>query len=276
MKLTMLGTGLPMPNPARKGPSQVVSLADTHVLVDCGPGAVHRLSEAHVMPRNIHHVMITHHHADHYLDLGYFILVRWLMGVDRPLQVYGPQGQKRMIEGLLGLHEFDFRNRLGVMAPNRQLPDICVTEFEEGRVAEISGMKVSAFVTPHLPEGHSFGFRFDSRDKTIVLSGDTAPSENVIRHAHGADILVHECVDSRKSNLSSSPAFASPEERLKHMAAIHTFPEFLGPIARDASVKTLVTTHMVPASVPEELTATIARDFSGEIIIGEDLMQIER
>jgi ribonuclease BN (tRNA processing enzyme) len=276
MKLTMLGTGLPMPNPARKGPSQVISLADTHVLVDCGPGAVHRLSEAHIMPRDIHHVMITHHHADHYLDLGYFILVRWLMGVDRPLQVYGPQGQKLMIERLLALHDFDFRNRLGVMAPNRTLPNICVTEFEEGPIAEISGMKVGAFVTPHLPDGLSFGFRFESRDKTIVLSGDTAPSENVIRHAHGADILVHECVDSRKSNLSASPAFASAEERLKHMAAIHTFPEFLGPIARDASVKTLVTTHMVPASVPEELMATIARDFSGEIIIGEDLMQIER
>lgn len=276
MKLTMLGTGLPMPNPARKGPSQLISLGDAHILADCGPGAVHRLSEARITPRDIDHVMITHHHADHYLDLGYFILIRWLMGVDRTLHVYGPHGQRQMIERLMTLHDFDFRNRLGVMAPGRSLPDIRVVEFEQGPVAEIGGMKVSAFVTPHLPEGLSFGFRFESRDKTIVLSGDTAPSENVIRHAHGADILVHECVDSRKSNLSASPAFASPEERLRHMAAIHTFPEFLGAIARDASVKTLVTTHMVPASVPEELSNIIARDFRGEILIGEDLMQIER
>lgn len=276
MQLTMLGTGLPMPNPKRKGPSQLISLDGVHVLVDCGPGAVHRLNEAHIMPNVIDHVMITHHHADHYLDLGYFILVRWLMGVNRPLHVYGPEGQKRMINQLLEMHDFDFRNRLGVMAPNRRLPEISVIEFEEGPVAEIRGMKVGAFVTPHLPEGRSFGFSFKSQDKKIVLSGDTAPSENVIRHAYGADILVHECVDSRKSNLSTSPAFASPQERLKHMAEIHTFPEFLGAIAKDASVATLVTTHMTPASVPEELSAIISRDFKGEIIIGEDLMQLAR
>lgn len=276
MKLTMLGTGLPMPNPARKGPSQIIGLGDTNVLVDCGPGAVHRMSEAHVPPRDVDHVFITHHHADHYLDLGYFILIRWLMGVDRVLHVYGPPGQRRMIEGLLTLHEFDFRNRLGVMVPGRLLPQIEVVEFEPGPIADIGGMKISSFTTPHLPEGLSFGFRFDSRDRSIVLSGDTAPSENVIRHAHGADILVHECVESRKSNLSASPAFASPQERLKHMAEIHTFPEFLGAIARDAAVKTLVTTHMTPASVPAELHALIARDFAGEIIIGEDLMQVER
>jgi len=276
VKLTMLGTGLPMPNPARKGPSQVISLGGVHILADCGPGAVHRLSEARIMPRDIDHVMITHHHADHYLDLGYFILVRWLMGVDRTLHVYGPQGQKQMIERLLALQDFDFRNRLDVMAPGRALPDIAVIEFEEGPVAEIGGIKVSAFVTPHLPDGLSYGFCFQSQDRKIVLSGDTAPSENVIRNAHRADILVHECVDSRKSNLSGSPAFASPQERLRHMAAIHTFPEFLGAIARDAKAKTLVTTHMVPASIPQELRAIIMQDFDGEVLIGEDLMQVER
>lgn len=275
MKLTLLGTGLPMPNPARKGPSQAITVGQTHLLIDCGPGAVHRLSEARLPPRDINHVFITHHHADHYLDLGYFILIRWLMGADAPLWIYGPRGQRQMVETLLALHDYDFRNRLGVMAPGRALPRIEVVEFDAGLVVEINGVKVTAFVTPHLPEDQSFGFRFACSEKSIVISGDTAPSENVIRHAYKADILVHECVEARKSSLSNSAAFGSPEARLKHMAAIHTFPEFLGGIARDAHVRTLVTTHMTPASVPTELRQIIARDFLGEIVIGEDLMQLE-
>lgn len=275
MKVTLLGTGLPMPNPARKGPSQVITAGKLKMLVDCGPGAVHRLAEARMAPRDIDHVFITHHHADHYLDLDYFILIRWLTGCDRPLHVFGPAGQKEMIQRMMELNNFDMRNRLGVMAEGRRLPEIRVVEFGAGPIVELAGVLVSAFVTPHLPDDLSFGFSFEGSGRKIVISGDTAPSENVIRHAYKADILVHECVESRKSNLSPSPAFASPEERLKHMAAIHTFPEFLGAIARDANVRKLVTTHMVPASVPSELREIIGRDFAGEILIGEDLMTVE-
>ena len=275
MRLTLLGTGLPMPNPKRKGPSQVISVGHLHILIDCGPGAVQRLGEAGIAPRDIDHVFITHHHADHYLDLDYFILIRWLTGCDRPLSIYGPSGQSRMIDRMMELNAYDFENRLHVMARGRPLPKIIVTEFGQGHIGDISGVGVSAFVTPHLPDDRSFGFCLRTRDKTIVISGDTAPCENVVKAAYKADILVHECVDSKKSNLASVPGFAPPEERLAYMASIHTVPEKLGLIAREAKPGKLVTMHMVPATVPAELKATIARDFDGTILIGEDLMQVD-
>jgi len=275
MQITLLGTGLPMPNPNRKGPSQLVTLGEENLLIDCGPGAVHRLTEQGTMPNKIHQVYLTHQHADHYLDLDYFILVRWLMGEDRPLKVFGPIGTTEMIENMMHLHAYDYANRLDTIGGDKQLPKFEVSEIEEGEISEVAGATITAFNVRHMPDDLSFGFRFDTRNGSAVFSGDTAPCENLIKHSYGVDVLIHECVDSSKSNLAKSSTWKSSEDRIAHMKKIHTFPEAMGLVAKDANPKHLVTTHMVPATIPEELHENICHNFKGPITIGEDLMSFD-
>ncbi len=274
MKITLLGTGDPSPNPKRRGPGHIIRAGAQNMLVDCGSGTIHRLVEAGIKPIDIDHLFITHRHSDHYIDLDHFILTRWIFGGDRPLHVYGPERQKQMIEDILRLHEYDLKIRVAHRGTKRPLPQIIVHELDEGQIADLDGVKVTAFRVEHPPIDHAFGFRFDCEGESIVLSGDTRPCENLIKHAHGVDILVHECMHSAKVPFIPGTGWDSPEHRLESMARYHTFPEKLGLVARDAAPKMLVTTHMVPASDPAELLEIIGRDYSGPVTIGEDLMTI--
>jgi ribonuclease Z len=274
MQLTLLGTGTPSPNPHRRGPSQVIRAGAENILIDCGSGVVNRLVEAGLQPTEINHLLITHHHMDHYIDLDHFIITRWIFGDDTPLNVYGPPGQKEMIENIMRLHEYDLKIRVEHQGGARILPQIIVHEFDEGPVFELDGLDVSAFHVDHPPVDYAFGFRFDAKQYSIVLSGDTRPSENLIKHAFGADILVHECMHASKVSFIAGAGWESAEQRLEAMAHYHTFPEQIGLVARDAAPKLLVTSHMNPVSVPAELREIIGRDYSGALTNGEDLMTL--
>ncbi|MAF48196.1 MAG: MBL fold metallo-hydrolase [Rhodospirillales bacterium] len=274
MQITLLGTGTPTPNPDRRGPSQVIHAGAENILVDCGSGVVTRLHETGIRPPEINHLLITHHHSDHYIDLDHFIITRWIFGDDRPLNVYGPPRQKEMIENIMRLHEYDLKIRVAHQGTARPLPEVIVHEFDEGEVLELDGLKVTAFRVEHPPIDYAFGFRFDAKDRGIVLSGDTRPCENLVKHAHGADLLVHECMHAAKMPFIPGSGWESAEQRLEAMALYHTFPEQIGMVARDAAPKLLVTSHMNPISIAEELREIIGRDYSGPLTIGEDLMTL--
>ena len=266
MQVTLLGTGLPFPNPRRRGPGYVVRAGAGGLLVDCGSGVVVRLVEAGVPLDSIEHVFITHLHSDHYIDLGHFIICRWIYGDDAPWHIYGPPGLRLMVDQLLEMHRPDLERRMKIRSVRREMPNIVVHEIDQGLAAEIDGVKVSAFDVDHFPLEQPFGYRFESKDRRIVLSGDTCPCENLIRHAHRADILIHECMQYEK--------WAAPEIDKSHTAHAHTSPERLSLVARDAAVGMLVTTHMMPDAVPRELSEIIRRDYNGPLAIGEDLMTL--
>jgi ribonuclease Z len=270
LAITLLGTGLPYPNPKRAGPSYLVRAGATKVMVECGSGAVRRLVEAGHSPGDIHHLFLSHLHSDHFIDLGHFIVSRWIMGDDRPLHLYGSEGLQRMVDLVLEFLEPDLRMRMKIRKVRREMPNITVHHLSEGGAFEENGFTVRAFDVEHFPLDQPFGYRFDTRDRSIVFSGDTRPCENLIKHAHGVDVLVHECTEANTwtKERESSQIDAS------HIAHSHTQPEQLGLVARDAGVKSLVATHMNPKSVPEELGSIIARDFAGPITVGEDLMTI--
>ena len=274
MQITLLGTGVPTPNPNRRGPSQVIRAGEENILVDCGSGVVNQLVQSGIRPPQINHLFITHHHSDHYIDLDHFIISRWIFGDDTPLHVYGPPRQKAMIENILQLHEYDLNIRVEHQGTGRSLPQIIVHEFDEGEVLETDGLKVTAFRVEHPPVDYAFGFRFDAKERSIVLSGDTRPCENLVKHAYRVDLLVHECMDAAKVPFVPGSGWESAEQRLDAMARYHTFPDQLGMVAKDAAPKLLVTTHMNPFSEPEELRKIIGRDYSGPLTIGEDLMTL--
>ncbi len=264
MQVSLLGTGLPYPNPRRRGPGYALRAGAVNFAVDCGSGVVHRMVELGLMPNEIDHLFITHLHSDHYIDLGHFIVSRWIMGDDRPWHIYGPEGVRTMVGQLLELLRPDLELRMKIRTVRRKLPDIRVHEIAEGPALEIDGVKVTAFDVAHYPLDQAFGYRFETRDRRIVLSGDTSPCENLIRHAHRADILIHECVQYEK--------WTSPQIDRSHTPRAHTSPERLALVARDAEPGLLVTTHMLPDSEPRELGEIIRRDYAGRLVIGEDLM----
>lgn len=270
LEITLLGTGLPYPNPKRAGPSYLIRAGRTKAMVECGSGAVRRLVEAGHSPGDIHHLFLSHLHSDHFIDLGHFIISRWIMGDDRPLHIYGSEGLQRMIDLLVEILEPDLRMRMKIRTVRREMPDIHVHHLSEGVAFEENGFTVTAFDVEHFPLDQPFGYRFDTKDRGIVFSGDTRPCENLIRHARGVDVLVHECTESS----AWAKEHQSGQIDTSHIEHSHTQPAELGVVAREAAAKTLVATHMNPKSVPDELKTTIARDFAGPITIGEDLMKI--
>lgn len=266
MQVSLLGTGLPNPDPRRRGPGYALRAGANNFVVDCGSGVVHRMVELGLMPNEIDHLFITHLHSDHFIDLGHFIVSRWMMSDDRPWHIYGPEGTRKTVGQLLELLRPDLELRMQIRKVRRKMPDIRVHELTEGPALDIEGVAVTAFDVAHYPLDRAFGYRFETRDRRIVLSGDTSPCENLIRHAHRADILIHECVQFEK--------WTSPQIDRSHMDKSHTSPEMLGLVARDAEAGLLVTTHMMPDSEPHELRDIIRRDYAGRLTIGEDLMTL--
>ena len=274
MQITLLGTGVPTPNPKRRGPAQLVRAGATNLLIDCGSGTVNQLIQGNVRPTQVDHVLITHHHSDHYIDLDHFIITRWIMGADKPLNIYGPIRQKKIIENMLAAHEYDLKIRVEHQGTKRSLPEVIIHEIEEEIVLEIDGLKTRAFHVEHPPVNPAFGFRFDTQHRSIVVSGDTRPCENIIKNSHNVDVLVHECMHSAKVPFVPGGGWRSAKHRIEAMERYHTFPEKLGLIAKEADPKILVTTHMVSHSEPWELKEIIGHEYSGPLVIGEDLLTV--
>jgi len=232
MRVTLLGTGFPRPNPKRRGPSQLVQTGDERFLVDCGSGVVCQLVSIGVSPPEVHHVLITHHHSDHTIDLGHLVLTRWIMGQNAPLHVWGPSGTRRYVDDLLRLHDYDIQVRREHQ-DGRPGPRVEVHEIKPGVFYESPHIRITAFLVEHLPVEPAFGFRFDSAERSVALSGDTRPCESLITHCRGVDLLIHDTQYS---------AAEYPE----HVGWGHSaIPHTLG-FAAAAGVKRLITFHHDP------------------------------
>ncbi|MGH7360854.1 MAG: MBL fold metallo-hydrolase, partial [Candidatus Methylomirabilales bacterium] len=160
MRVVLLGTGCPPPNPARRGPATLVSTDAEHLLVDCGSGVAAQLAQAGVRAFDLHRVLITHLHSDHVIDLGHLLITRWILGQNAPLRVWGPAGTKRHVEKALDLLRWDIDVRREHM-DGRGAPEVTVTEIDEGEVLRVGEVKATAFFVEHAPVEPAFGFRFD-------------------------------------------------------------------------------------------------------------------
>ncbi|MGH7325164.1 MAG: MBL fold metallo-hydrolase [Candidatus Rokuibacteriota bacterium] len=273
MRVVLLGTGAPPPNPERRGPATLLTSGEERFLVDVGSGAGVQLVRAGVRAYDWPRVFITHHHSDHTIDLGHLLITRWIVGQNAPLEVYGPAGTRRQMERLLAYLEWDIEVRRAHMLERRP-PQVRVTEIEEGKVLEVGGVTVSAFLVEHDPVKPAFGFRFDGGGRSVVLSGDTRPCENLIRWSRGVDCLIHECCEMAKTSWFPGCGWPTLEDKIRDLASYHTQPEQIGLVAREARPKTLVINHVMPGSVPAELTAAARRHWDGAVRVGEDLLEV--
>lgn len=241
--------------------------------MDAGSGVAVQLLRAGVRTSQVPRVLLTHLHSDHLIDLGHLVLTRWIVGDNTPLEVLGPAGTAAHVERLLALWAWDVEVRRAHMH-EREPPAVRVTEIDEGPVLAHDGLRVTAFLVEHEPVRRALGYRLDGGGRSVVLSGDTRPSENLIRHAHGADVLVHECTDMTHAAWVPGCGWPTREAKVRDLQAYHTGPDEVGAVAAAARVAHLVLTHLMPGSDPADLAARAARRFAGRITVGDDLAAV--
>lgn len=274
-KLALLGTGNPNPDPHHQGCSSIILVDETPYIVDFGAGMVRQaaaLTPEYGGPLdglqicNLNTAFLTHLHSDHTVGYPDLILTPWVMGRNTPLEVYGPKGTAAMTEHVLHAYREDIRYRVeGLERGNDQGWRVNVHEFDEGLIYETHTVKVEAFRVQHGTMPNVYGFRFTTPDKVIVLSGDTAPCENLLQFGHGADILVHEVYSQR--------GFAQKEAGWKaYHASHHTSTSELAQIAIQLRPRQLVLNHVLFwGATAQEILDEITQGYEGKVIIGTDL-----
>jgi len=272
IRVTLLGTGCPPAVMNRFGPSILVEAGGQKFLFDAGRGALQRLNQINVKWSDVQGVFFTHLNSDHVVGFPDLWLTGWLTpGRNEPLLVWGPRGTKKMMSYLEQAFEYDIRIRL---YDDRAAPDgvvILAEDIGEGVVFDKGGVKVTAFEVDHAPITPAFGFRIDHAGRSVVLSGDTRVSENLIRYAKDADLLIHEVAAPE----TFRRAGASPE-RAKSVIAHHVTPEQAGEVFSRAKPKLALYSHIVlPTATVEDLIPPTRKTYSGPLELGEDLMVIE-
>jgi len=274
MELTLLGTGCPQCDPDRLGPANLVRHGGKAFLIDCGSGATQRLVSAGASGRALDAVLLTHLHSDHIVDLYQLIVSSWHQGRDRPQRIFGPPGTRRFVEGTMALWQQELEQRIAhEVRPSAAALEIDVTEIGEGEVLRLDDLVVSAVAVDHLPVRYAFGFVFAADGKRLVFSGDTAACPAIVEAARCADVLVHECFIH--GIMKPAPGLRT-EEGLRNVARYHTASHEVGKIASEAGTRCLVLNHFVPTKFDKAaVLAEVRRDYSGPLVIGEDLMSLD-
>lgn len=279
MRLILLGTaGGPTPKKNRAAPAQMIMINGEAYIIDCGNGVAQQMVKAGVKLSAIRHVFLTHHHSDHNADYGNLMLLAWAADLDHRVDTFGPPPLRRMTEQFLALNEYDIQTRIEDEGRRPLKQFIHPHEIrQDGVVLQDGQVKVSAVRVVHPPVTPSFAYRFDYKNKSIVISGDTTYSENLQKLASNADVLVHEIMHT--PSLDPLLATEPNAKRLKeHLLASHSTGEQVGKLASAAKVKKLVLSHFVPGGFPyldDKVWLDAVRPyFDGEIVIGSDLMEI--
>ena len=279
-RVILLGTkgGPRVGEAGRSNPSTLLLINNVPYVVDCGYGTSRQFISAGVALDRLRYIFITHHHSDHNLELGALIYNAWITGLPVQIDAYGPVGLQKMARDFFAYLKFDIDTRIvdeGRADPRKM---VFTHDFDKpGVVMQNADVKVTTCLVRHPPIKQAYAYRFDAKDRSIVISGDTAYAPELAQFAKGADVLVHEVM--------YLPAIEALLRRLpnakrlrEHLMVAHTLPEDVGRIAAQAGVKTLVLSHFVPGDDPsitdEQWSEGARKHFDGRIVVGKDLMEI--
>lgn len=265
-RVILLGTGTPNADPERMGPAVAVVSGDRVYIVDCGPGVVRRAAQAGIRMDQLTRAFVTHLHSDHAVGFPDLILTPPNDGRVTPLEVFGPPGLRAMTAGIMQAYREDLAIRLHGTQPS-QARGFAVNahDVNPGEVYRDPAVRVIAFAVSHGTWKHAYGYRFEARDKVIVISGDTTFSPALVAAAKGCDILVHE-VYSEKGLARRSLVWQ------RYHSAFHTSGPDVGRIAALVHPSKLVLYHILTmGETPEQLLREVRRNYAGEIVFGNDL-----
>ena len=272
--IILLGTGTPIPDPDREGPGVAIVVDSVAYLFDAGTGIVRRASAAAragilaLQPPRLGHVFLTHLHSDHTLGLNDVMFTPWIQGRRAPLEVYGPPGTQRLVSSIEQGNVEDIRERIASAGgPSAEGYRGNVHEIAEGEVFRDARVTVRAFRVPHSAWKTAFGYRIQTPDRTIVISGDARANPAIARECNGCDVLIHE-VYSDAGFASMSPS------RQPYHAQAHTSATQLGEIATAARPGVLVLYHQLYfGSTDEQLLVEVRSTFAGKVVSGRDLQR---
>lgn len=272
-QVVLLGTGTPNADPDRAGPAVAVVVNDTPYLIDCGPGVVRRAAAAArngvkgLAVEKLRRAFITHLHSDHTVGYPDLIFTPAVLDRDAPLDVYGPPGLRAMTQHILAAYKEDLEIRLRGLEPSKPAGYVVnAREIKPGLIYRDANVVVKAFAVKHGSWKHAFGFRFETADRSVVLSGDCAPSQSIVENCQGCDVLVHE--------VYSTTGFARrPPEWQRYHASFHTSSRELAELAKQAQPKLLILYHqLLWGATKEELLDEIKRaGYAGKVVFGNDL-----
>ncbi len=282
LKVTLLGTGTPRPLMDRFGPSTLVQTDKDAFLFDCGRGAAQRLYQLKIPLGQVPNLLLTHLHSDHVNGIPDLWLTGWLAldyaNRKTPLHVWGPAGTKEMMSFLEKAFKADYHIRTEDEKLSPEAFRIIAQDIKEGIVYDKNGVKITAFLVDHFPGEDPepcFGYRVDYAGRSVVISGDTRYSENLIKFSKGVDVLIHEIAGAKEELLKSSVA-------VQRIIDHHVSPEEAGKVFSQVKPKLAVYTHFVmvaskeisPPTVQDFITMT-KKTYAGPLEPGEDLMVIE-
>jgi len=282
-QVVMLGTGTPLPDPERAGPCTAIVVNGTPYIVDAGTGLVRRAAAARdkgvaaLRPVNLKIAFLTHLHSDHTLGLPDLMITPWIMGRKEPLELYGPQGTQAMVNHILEAYEVDRKIRVeGMEHSNNTGWKVNVHEIKPGVVFKDANVTITAFAVRH-GNANAFGYRFASSDRTIVISGDTSPTDAIAENCHRCDLLISEAYTKVSFNLISL-------EWQRYRLAYHTSAQELGTIAAQAKPGLLILYHRGNAGCDQagteacreagsedHLLKEIRQAFAGKVVAAHDL-----
>ncbi len=275
-RVTLLGTGSPNPVMRRFGPGVLVQAGGQNLLIDCGRGVTQRLLQAGLKLGAVDALFVTHLHSDHVVGIPDLWLTGWLEAnyAQRvgPFRVFGPAGSQGLMDGLVKAYDWDIKARIADQKLDAANVRPEVVEIRQGVVYDKGGVKVTAFEVDH---GEllkpAFGFRIDHGGRSVTISGDTRFNENLIKHATGTDLLIHQ-VAAVREELMASPVF-------KAILDHHTKPEEAGVVFARARPKLAVYYHFVLLGTPKvppvterEVVDMTRKTYAGPLVVGEDLM----
>ena len=271
IEITLLGTGSPMVDPNRAGPSTLVVTGGQTFLVDCGRGVLMRAAAAGVGAAGLTALLLTHLHSDHITDLSDVITTRWVTTfVPTPLPIIGPPGTRAVVDATLAALAPDISYRIAHHADINEPPSVQVYEYSEGTVWDAGGVTISVAPTDHRPVEPTIAFRIGHDGTSVVLAGDSVPCAALDELSRGADALVHTVI--RKDLVEQMPV-----QRIRDILDYHSSVEQAAATAARAGVQTLVLTHYVPPLVPgqeDQWRALAATEFDGRVELGSDLLRV--
>lgn len=280
-KVVLLGTkgGPRMEKGLSWSTCSVIEIEGHPYIVDCGLGVTRQFVEAGYSLSQVDNIFITHHHSDHNLEFGPLVHTLWTSGTSDSVAVYGPEGTQNLLDGFLKSLEIDINVRIEDEKQRDLASIIKVSEISEGLVMEDERVKVTALKVVHGLLENCFAFKFETKDKKVVFSGDTIYFPPLIEFSKDADLLVHEVMLERGINVLAERLKKVKPNLIDHLMISHTTAEDAAKLAKEANVKHMVFNHYVPHIPKEfpnsEFVDAAKRVWDGRITAGYDLCEID-